>query len=279
LELELIIKTPEESKLNATTILALEIGMSKPCLVRLERRDGRLQHKPMNIADLQKMTPAINWNSYFTEIDFTKLDTVIVAQPKYMSALQTILSENNVSAWNEYMKWNFINGSTPLLSTEIDEANFDFYGKTLTGALKQGPCEEKALQTVNGTVGEALVKLYVEKMFPAETKTKAEKLIDNIINAYQNRISNLNWMFAGTKTKAIEKLNKITIKIGYPDKWIDYLKLEIKGVAEGRSYYENVKSIARCSFQNDIDKLNKPVDRTEWYISPQTVNAYYTPSY
>ncbi|EIA09874.1 M13 family metallopeptidase [Flavobacterium frigoris] len=277
--LQFIGESPEESKENASKILALEIEMSKPRLDRVERRDGRLQYNPMTVAELQKMTPAINWNNYFTEIGFTKLDTVIVSQPKYMKALQTILSENNVSAWKEYMKWNLINGSTPLLSTKIEEANFDFYGKTLTGAIKQRPREEKALQTVNGTVGEALGKLYVEAKFPAEAKVKAEKMIKNIILAYQNRINNLTWMSAETKVKAIEKLNKITIKIGYPDKWKDYSKLEIKGIAEGGSYFENVKSIARWGFQKDIDKLNKPVDKTEWYMSPQTVNAYYNPSY
>lgn len=277
--LQFIGESPEQAKESASKILALEIEMSKPRLDRVERRDGRLQYNPMTVAELQKMTPAINWNNYFTEIGFTKLDTVIVTQPKYMKALQTILSENNVSAWKEYMKWNLINGSTPLLSTKIEEANFDFYGKTLTGAIKQRPREEKALQTVNGTVGEALGKLYVEAKFPAEAKVKAEKMIKNIILAYQNRINNLTWMSAETKVKAIEKLNKITIKIGYPDKWKDYSKLEIKGIAEGGSYFENVKNIARWGFQKDIDKLNKPVDKTEWYMSPQTVNAYYNPSY
>ena len=225
--LQLIGETPEESKVNASKVLALETKMSEPRLDRVERRDGRLQYNPMAIADLQKMTPAINWNSYFTEIGFTKLDTVIVTQPKYMKVLQTILSENNVSAWKAYMKWNLINGSSPLLSKKIEEANFDFYGKTLTGAIKQRPLEEKALQTVNGTIGEALGKLYVEKMFPAEAKLKAEKMIKNIILAYQNRINNLTWMSAETKTKAIEKLNRITIKIGYPDVWKDYSKLEV----------------------------------------------------
>jgi len=277
--LQLIGESPAESKANASKVLALEIQMSEPRLDRVQRRDGRLQYNPMTVAELQKMTPAINWNNYFKGIGFTKLDTVIVNQPKYMKALQTILSENNVSVWKEYMKWNLINGSTPLLSTKIDEANFDFYGKTLTGAIKQRPREERALQTVNGTVGEALGKLYVEKMFPAEAKAKAEKMIKNIILAYQNRINNLTWMSAETKTKAIEKLNKIAIKIGYPDTWKDYSKLEIKGIAEGGSYFENVKSLARWNFQKDIDKLNKPVDKTEWYMSPQTVNAYYNPSY
>jgi putative endopeptidase len=277
--LQLIGETPEQSKKSASSILALEIEMSKPRLDRVERRDGRLQYNPMTVADLQKMTPAINWSNYFTEIGFAKLDTIIVSQPKYMKALQAILVENNVSVWKEYLKWNLINGSTSLLSSKVEDANFDFYGKTLTGAIKQRPREERALQTINGTIGEALGKLYVAEKFPAEAKLKAEKMIKNIILAYQNRINNLTWMSADTKTKAIEKLNKITIKIGYPDKWKDYSKLEIKSVAEGGSYFENVKNLARWNFQKDIDKLNEAVDKTEWYMSPQTVNAYYNPSY
>ena len=277
--LQLIGESPEQSKESAAAILALEIQMSDPRLDRVQRRDGRLQYNPMTVADLQKLTPAIDWNTYFKGIGFTKLDSVIVSQPKYMKALQTILAENKVSAWKEYMKWNLINGSTALLSTKIEAANFDFYGKTMTGAIKQRPREERALQTVNGTIGEALGKLYVEKMFPAAAKEKAEKMIKNIIAAYETRINNLTWMSAETKTKAIEKLNKITIKIGYPDQWKDYSKLEIKNVAEGGSFFENSKNLAKWNFQKDIEKLDKPVDKTEWYMSPQTVNAYYNPAY
>tara|TARA_R110002126_G_scaffold81248_4_gene200498 strand:+ start:795 stop:2858 length:2064 start_codon:yes stop_codon:yes gene_type:complete len=277
--LQFIGETQAQAKLSAAKILALEIEMSKPRLNRVERRDGRLQYNPMTIAELQKITPAINWRAYFDGLGYTKLNEVIVSQPKYMAALQTIFAKNDVAAWKEYLKWSLLNGSTSLLSTPIEAASFDFYGKTLTGAIKQRPREDRALQTINGAIGEALGKLYVEKKFPAEAKEKAEKMIHNIILAYQNRISNLTWMSAETKTKAIEKLNKITIKIGYPDQWKDYSKLEIKSVAEGGSYFENVKNLSRWSFQKDIDKLEKPVDKTEWYMSPQTVNAYYNPSY
>lgn len=277
--LQFIGETPAQAKVSAAKILALEVQMSKPRLSRVERRDDRLQYNPMTIAELQKLTPAINWKTYFDGIGYTKLDTVIVSQPKYMKALQTIFTENNVGAWKEYIKWNLLNSATSLLSTPIETASFDFYGKTLTGAIKQRPREDRALQTVNAAVGEALGKLYVEKKFPAEAKEKAEKMIQNIILAYQNRISNLTWMSAETKIKAIEKLNKITIKIGYPDQWKDYSKLEIKSVAEGGSYFENIKNLSRWSFQKDVDKLQKPVDKTEWYMSPQTVNAYYNPSY
>ena len=277
--LQFLGQTPAQAKADAAKVLALEVKMSEPRLDRVQRRDGRLQYNPMTVADLQKMTPAINWDAYFKGIGFTKLDSVIVTQPKYMKALQTLLTENNVSAWKAYMKWNLINGASSLLSTDIESANFDFYGKTMTGAIKQRPREDRALQTVNGTIGEALGKLYVEKKFPAAAKEKAEKMIKNIITAYQNRISNLPWMSAETKTKAIEKLNKITIKIGYPDQWKDYSQLEITSVADGGSYFENIKNVSKWNFQKDIDKLDKPVDKTEWYMSPQTVNAYYNPSY
>jgi endothelin-converting enzyme/putative endopeptidase len=196
-----------------------------------------------------------------------------------MKALQTILAQNKVEDWKEYMKWTLLRGASSQLSTNIEVANFDFYGKTLTGAIKQRPREDRALQTVNSTIGEALGKLYVEKMFPAEAKVKAEKMIKNVVLAYQNRINDLSWMSAQTKVKAVEKLNKIAIKIGYPDKWKDYSALKIASTEEGGSYFENVKNLSRWSFQEDLDKLYKPVDKTEWGMSPQTVNAYYNPSY
>jgi len=184
-----------------------------------------------------------------------------------------------VEDWKAYLRWSLLNSAAGQLSTKIGAANFDFYGKTLTGAKKQKPLEERALGVVNETVGEALGKLYVEKMFPAEAKAKAEKMIKNVIQAYQNRINNLTWMSAETKVKAVEKLNKITIKIGYPDKWKDYSTLDVKSPAEGGSYFDNMKNISNWYFKEDLGKLKKPVDKTEWGMSPQTVNAYYNPSY
>jgi endothelin-converting enzyme/putative endopeptidase len=277
--LQFIGETPAAAKQNAEKILALEIEMSQPRLNRVERRDSRLQYNPTSIADLQKMTPTINWKNYLSGIGMAKVDTVIVLQPRYMKALETIFKENKVGAWKEYMKWSLLSATASQLSTEIEKANFDFYGKTLTGAIKQRPREERALQVVNQTVGEALGKLYVEKLFPAEAKVKAQKMIQNVILAYQNRINNLTWMSAETKVKANEKLNKITIKIGYPDKWIDYSALQIKSLAEGGSYFDDMRSYSKWSFEKGLSDLNKPVDKTEWGMSPQTVNAYYNPSY
>jgi len=277
--MQFIGESPEKAKQSAATILALETSLSKPRLDRVESRDSRLQYNPMTVAELQKLTPAINWDAYFTGLGLAKLDTVVVTEPRYMKALQTVFTENKVADWKQYLKWDLLNSAGSKLSTDLETASFDFYSKTLRGAIKQLPREEKALAVVNRSIGEALGKLYVEKVFPAEAKSKAIDMIHNVVLAYQNRITNLTWMSDATKAKAIEKLNKITVKVGYPDKWKDYSALEIKGVAEGGSYYENSKNLSKWNFKKSVDKLKKPVDKTEWGMSPQTVNAYYNPSY
>ena len=277
--LQYIGENPAQAKEDAERILALEIQMSKPRLDRVERRDSKKQYNPTAISDLKKMVPIMDWNSYLKGIGIAKVDTVNISQPRYMAALQTIFSENKVEDWKAYMRWMLLRSAAGQLSTEIETANWEFYGKALTGALKQRPRHEKALQVVNGTVGESLGKLYVEKMFPAQAKTKAYNMIQNIIRAYRARINNLTWMSPETKTKAIEKLEKLTIKIGYPDKWEDYSAMVVKSPAEGGSYFENMKNVSNWGWQKDLAKLGKPVDKTEWGMSPQTVNAYYNPSY
>ena len=270
--------SPAVAAANANKILALEIEMSKPRLDRVERRDRRKSYNPMTVAELGKLTPSINWNTYFTKIGLAQADTIIVTQPKYMTALETIFKENKVADWKAYMRWSLLNRASSQLSTSIENANFDFYGKTLTGAVKQRPRDENALQTINGTLGEALGKLYVEKKFPAEAKVKAEKMIKNIFTAFENRINNLSWMSAETKVSAVAKLHKSRIKIGYPDKWKDYSALTIKSPKEGGTYFENAKNMAIWRFNENIADLNKPVDKDKWGMSPQTVNAYYNPS-
>ena len=269
---------PAVAKENAEKILALEIAMSKPRLDRVERRDRRKSYNPMTLVELSKLTPSINWNNYFTKIGLTKVDTVIVSQPKYMVALESMLKENKVEDWKAYMRWSLLNRASSQLSTDIENANFEFYGKTLTGAVSQRPRDERALQTINGAVGEALGKLYVEKKFPAEAKAKAEKMIKNIFLAFENRINNLSWMSAETKVSALAKLNKSRIKIGYPEKWKDYSALTIKSPQEGGTYFDNALSMAQWRFKENIAELNKPVDKDRWGMSPQTVNAYYNPS-
>jgi putative endopeptidase len=277
--LQYVGEKPAQAKESAKKVLALETAMATPRLDRVERRDRRKTYNMMSVADLQKLTPAVNWNNYFTKLGIIKLDSINVSQPKYMAALQTIFTENKVEDWKAYLRWMLIDNASDVLTTEIEKTNWDFYSQTLQGAKKQRPREERALQVVNGTVGEALGKLYVEKKFPAEAKEKANKMIKNVFFAFESRINKLPWMTPETRKGAIDKLRKSTVKIGYPDKWKDYSKLVIKSKENGGTYYENMKNISKWGFNENIADLNKPVDKTRWGMSPQTVNAYYNPSY
>jgi len=272
-----------DSEADATTqakkILAFETALAQPKLDKVELRDDRKTYNPTAITDLQKMVPAINWKTYFEGIGVKQLDTVIVSQPKYLKALNGILEKGDVSTWKSFLRWSTFNSAAGKLSTEIEKANWDFYSKTLGGAKKQRPLEERALGTLNWTIGEALGKLYVDKMFPAEAKIKAEKMIKNVILSFEGRINNLEWMSAETKEKAIEKLKATTVKIAYPDKWKDYSALEVNSVEKGGTYLNNMLNASKWDFKKDLDKLGKPVDKSEWGMAPQIVNAYFNPSY
>jgi len=225
------------------------------------------------------LVPAINWVNYFNGIGVKNIDTVIVSDPGYYKALNTILSENNLDDWKNYLRWTLLDGSAGLLSTKIDKANWDFYSNELRGAKKQRSRDKRALQTINGTIGEALGKLYVDEKFPPEAKVRAEHMIQNVIKAYENRINALDWMSEDTKKKAIKKLKSTTIKIGYPDKWKDYSKLKIGSVEDGGTYLQNMYNARNWNFNKDLEDLGKPVDKSEWYMAPQIVNAYYNPPY
>jgi putative endopeptidase len=197
-----------------------------------------------------------------------------------MQALQKTFAANKVADWKTYLRWNLLNDASSALSMEIEQANWDFYSKTLQGAKEQRALKERALQTVNGTLGEALGKLYVEENFPPEAKKKAQEMIANIIKAYEVRIDNLTWMSDSTKTKAKEKLASTTVKVGYPDEWKDYSELEISSPNDAKgSYFQNMLNAAKWNVKEDMAKLGEPVDKTEWFMAPQVVNAYYNPSY
>ncbi|WP_066222317.1 M13 family metallopeptidase [Formosa haliotis] len=269
----------EVAAAEAKQVLAFETSLAEPKMDKVDRRDARKTYNPTSVADLQKMVPAINWKAYFDGIGAKNLDTVIVREPNYMKALQGILAKNNVSDWKTYLRWNALNGSAGMLSDELEEANWEFYSKTLRGAKKQRPRDERALQTINWTVGEALGKLYVDEKFPPEAKAKAEKMIKNVILAFEHRITALPWMSEETKAKAIEKLKATQIKIAYPDKWKDYSAMEVKSPKDGGTYLQNMQNAKAWDFQQDLDKLGKPVDKTEWGMAPQVVNAYFNPSY
>ena len=263
-----------KAKKDAETVLALETKLAKPRLDKVQSRDARNFNNPRTIQELADMTPAIDWNKFMADLEMKKIDTVIVTQPAYMKALQNILKNESIEDIKTLMRWSTLNSSTGMLTTEIDKANWEFYSKELNGAKQQRDPKERALATVNGSVGEAIGQLYVDAKFPPEAKEKAEKMIANVIEAYKGRIQNLDWMSPKTKEKAIEKLDKFTVKIGYPDKWEDYSTLD---VTADNSYYENMVAVGQWGFRKNLDEINEPVDKTEWGMSPQTVNAYFNP--
>ena len=265
----------ESAKKQAEEILAFETRLAEPRLDKVASRDFRNFNNPKTIAEIQEMVPAIDWKKYISDLGVEKeLDTIIVMQPKYMEELQKVLAEGDVDKWKTVMRWSTLNNAAGRLTTELDKANWDFYSKTLNGAKKMRPAKERALATTNGTVGEALGQLYVDEKFPPEAKAKAEEMIANVIAAYQNRIERLDWMTDSTKQKAIEKLDKFTVKIGYPDEWEDYSKLE---VSADKGYYDNMTAVSEWNFRDNLSEINEPVDKKEWGMSPQTVNAYFNP--
>ncbi|MBC8757320.1 M13 family metallopeptidase [Kordia sp. YSTF-M3] len=264
----------EKAKKDAETVLALETKLAAPRLDKIESRDARNYNNPRTIAELSTITPVIDWNKFMTDLEMKKVDTVIVTQLRYMTALQEILTNESIEDIKTVMRWATLNSASGQLTTELDKANWDFYSKELNGAKQQRDAEERALATVNGTVGEAIGQLYVDAKFPPEAKEKAEKMIANVIAAYKDRIMNLDWMSPETKAKAVEKLDKFTVKIGYPNKWEDYSTLAVK---DGNSYYDNMVAVGNWGFRKNLDEINEPVDKTKWGMSPQTVNAYFNP--
>lgn len=267
--------TEEDAATAANMILSLETKLAEPRLDKVQSRDVRNFNNPRTLNELTEMTPAINWQQFLDDSGVKKkLDTIMVTEPKYMGILEQILSETSVTDMKTMLTWNTLNGASGFLSTEIEKANWDFYSKTLSGTKSMRSPEERALGTVNGAIGEAIGKLYVEAKFPPEAKEKAEKMIANVVKAFQNRIKVLDWMSDETKQKAIEKLDKFTVKIAYPDEWEDYSNLMVK---EGNSYAENMLAIGDWGLKKSISEIGEPVDKTEWGMSPQTVNAYHNP--
>ncbi|WP_461534388.1 M13 family metallopeptidase [Sinomicrobium sp.] len=268
----------EKAEELAARILAFETRMARPRLDKVERRNPDKRYNPTAVSELAKIAPAVDWKGYLSSLGVA-VDTVIIADVAYFKELPELLDEKNIEDWKAYLSWTALNHAAGTLSEEIETADWEFYSKTLKGAKEQEPRDKRALQTINGTVGEALGKLYVAKKFPPEAKAQAQEMIGNVIKAFEARIQALPWMDEATKAKAVEKLEKTTIKIGYPDKWRDYSALQIKSPAEGGSYFDNVKQLRHWRFKEDIAKLGKPVDKSEWYMAPQIVNAYFNPSY
>jgi putative endopeptidase len=259
----------------AEKILALETKLAEPRLDKVASRDIRNFNNPTALADLQAMAPSINWQKLMDDMGVKKkVDTLLVMQPTYMKSMDALLKSTPIDDIKTLMIWNTLDNAAALLTTEMNKANWDFYSKTLNGSKAQRPAEERALGTVDGSLGEAVGQLYVQAKFPPEAKEKAKMMIANVITAFQNRITILDWMTEETKKKAIEKLDKFTVKIAYPDEWEDYSSMQIK---EGNSYAENMLAVGSWSQKKNIAEINEPVDKSKWGMPPQTVNAYFNP--
>jgi putative endopeptidase len=265
------------AKQNAATIVAFEKSLAAPMMTKEERRDTRKMYNPMSIKELTALAPAIDWSAHLKGIGVADIDSVIVTDPGYFKAMNTIFTERSVADIKLLLRWNTINSSLGSLSTDLETANWEFYSKEMRGAKKQRARDERAIGNLNGAVGEALGKLYVDKKFPPEAKAKAKEMIDNVLLGFEKRIAGLKWMSEETKEKALEKLHKLTVKIAYPDVWKEYTQLQIKGTENGGSYFENAINVTKWNYDRNMAKLGQPVDRTEWGMSPQTVNAYFNP--
>ena len=259
----------------ADRILAMETALAQPRLDKVESRDARNYNNPRTIAEADEMLSTIDLNKMISDLGVAKkFDTLIVTQLRYTKALDTFLKETSLEDIKTLVRWDTFNSATGRLSTDIETANWEFYSKYLRGAKQQRPADERALATVNGTVGEALGQLYVDAKFPPEAKEKAETMIANVIEAYKGRIKNLDWMSPETKTKAVEKLDKFTVKIAYPNKWEDYSAME---VSADKTYFENMTAVGKWAQDKNFADIGEPVDKTKWGMSPQTVNAYFNP--
>ncbi|TXE17867.1 M13 family metallopeptidase [Psychroserpens burtonensis] len=273
--LQFINYSKEDADDAAKKILAMETQLAEPRLDKVAMRDARNYNNPTSLEDVQKMAPALNWSKMIKDLGITaEMETLNVMQPKYMAAMNDFLISTAIDDVKTLIDWSTINSASGFLTTEIEKANWEFYGKTLNGSIKMLPADERALGTVDGAVGEAIGKLYVDAKFPPEAKAKAEKMIANVITAFQNRIQNLEWMTEDTKKKAVEKLDKFTVKIAYPDEWEDYSKMMVK---EGNTYVENMMAVGKWSSDKNLSEIGQPVDKSEWGMPPQMVNAYFNP--
>ncbi len=273
--LQILGDSESDATASANKILELETKLAEPRLDKVERRDARNYNNPRTIAEADKILSSIDFSKLISDLGVTKkFDTIIIAQLRYTKALDGFLKNTPIEDLKTLVRWDTFNSATNQLTTDIEKINWEFYSKYLRGQKEQRPADERALAVVNGTVGEALGQLYVDAKFPPEAKAKAEKMIANVIDAYKARIQNLDWMGDETKTKAIEKLNKFTVKIGYPNKWEDYSEMK---VSADKTYFENMVAVNKWATDKNYEDIGEPVDKTKWGMSPQTVNAYFNP--
>ena len=264
----------EHAAEKAATVLRLETRLAKAALSNVELRDPVANYNKMSVEELQNLVPEVDWKVYFAGLNIAP-DSLSVGQVRHLQEAGKMLAEESLEDMKTLFTWQVIDGSADFLTEEIFMQNFEFYGRILSGRQEPTPLWKRAVAMVNGTLGEAVGQMYVEKYFPEENKERMIGLVKNLQVALGERIQALEWMSDETKEKAMEKLSTFTVKIGYPDKWRDYTALEIDPKL---TYYANIQRAAKFEQDYSLSFLGKPVDKDKWFMTPQTVNAYYNPA-
>ncbi len=259
---------------HANKILAFETSLAKPARTRVELRDPQKNYNKMTQADLQKLMPDWIWADYFKGIALTEAGDINVGQPDFFKAANEVFKTASIDDWKTYLRWHLLHAAAPALSSDFVNENFAFYSKALTGAQQLKPRWKRVVTATDGVLGEALGKLYVADHFPPEAKTRALEMVNNLKEALAERIKSRDWMDEPTKQEALKKLAAFTVKIGYPDKWRDYSTLMI----DRGPYALNLLRGEKFEQDREFKKIGKPVDRSEWGMTPPTVNAYYSPN-
>ncbi len=266
----------KNSAASAKAIVNYEKSIAKHLLTNEQSRDNTLQYNPKTMAELSALVKNVDLPSYLKKVG-VKTDRIIIGELDYYKNFDNLVNAKNLSVIKDYLKFHLINGSANYLSEKLGNMKFAFYGKYLRGQQEQRALNKRGYELINSSLGEAFGKLYVEKYFPAEEKAQMVELIDYLKKSFAVHINNLEWMSAVTKEKAMAKLNKFTVKVAYPDKWKDYSKLNIVPESKGGNLYANLQNISEWQYNRELEKVGKPVDKTEWGMTPQTVNAYYNP--
>ena len=264
----------ENTEDMAATVMALETEIAGLHMKKEQARQFAENYGKATRADLAELMPNFSWDAYFAEMGVPNIDAVVTLMTDYMSNVDGLIQDTDLDTWKTYLKWTVLNEAATLLSEDIDNQNFEFYSKTLAGIEEQRERWRRGVNIVNGTLGEVVGKVYVAKHFPPEAKERMVVLVENLINAYEKSIKELEWMGEETKAEALDKLYKFDPKIGYPDKWRDYSAVTI----DANDLVGNMERAALADWQRNVDRMDEPVDKTEWGMSPQTVNAYYNPT-
>ena len=264
----------ESAKKASESVMRVETALAGAHFDNLTLRDPYRNYHKMPYQEFVSRFPGMDWDSFMSVLGADNVDTLNVSQLEPLAKAVELITEGNIDDQKNYLKWKVIDAAAPYLSDAFVAENFEFYGKVISGQKEIKPRWKRAVATVDGVLGEEVGRMYVEKYFPPRAKERMITLIDNLKKSLGERISALEWMSDSTKEKALEKLSTFYVKVGYPDKWRDYSALEIKN----DSYFANIVRASVFEYDYLISKAGKPVDRTEWHMTPQTVNAYYNPT-